>query len=192
MRRTTLGLTLLISASLLAGGCASQRKTRQQLEDEKARAAAAAKRDADANYTPGIDVTEAGLRGKEFTAIAELPAIYFEYDSSVLQGDNLKTLKNNAQWLKDNPDQEILVAGFCDERGTIEYNLALGQKRAKEVREYYIRLGVPGKRLATISYGKEEQVCTQATDDCWAQNRRAETRIRARMASSGAPKRNER
>ena len=80
-----------------------------------------------------------------------------------------------------------MAAGYCDERGTVEYNLALGQKRAKEVREYYIRLGIPGQTLATISYGKEAPLCSASNDDCWAQNRRAETRVRSRISPPAAP-----
>ena len=70
-----------------------------------------------------------------------------------------------------------LVAGHTDERGTVAYNLALGQKRAKEVRDYYIRLGVDGTKLATISYGKEQPACNVSDDECWLKNRRAETRV---------------
>jgi len=80
------------------------------------------------------------------------------------------------------------VAGHCDERGTIEYNLALGQRRAKEVRDYYLRLGVSGKSVATISYGKESPLCREANEECWAKNRRAETRIRTGTAANGAVK----
>jgi peptidoglycan-associated lipoprotein len=177
---------MLIAASLVVSGCAA-RKTRKQLEEEKAKAAA--QKDSEAAYVPGVDVTEASLRGAEFGAVPELGVIRFDYDSALLKDENLAILKKNAQWLKEHKDQEVLVAGFCDDRGTIEYNLALGQKRAKEVREYYIRLGVPGKKVATISYGKENQVCSDSTDECWSKNRRAETRIRARMASNGHPKR---
>src|SRR5258708_5403510 len=82
---------------------------------------------------------------------AGLEAVHFEYDSSALKADALETLKKNADYLKAHPDEEGLVAGHCDARGTIEYNLALGQKRAQAVREYYMRLGVSGRSLATIS-----------------------------------------
>ncbi|HVE11839.1 MAG TPA: OmpA family protein, partial [Elusimicrobiota bacterium] len=70
-----------------------------------------------------------------------------------------------------------------DARGTTQYNLALGQRRAKEVRDYYLRLGVPGKSVATISYGKEKLPCSDATEDCWSRSRRAETKARAKAAA---------
>ncbi len=127
---------------------------------------------------PDVNVEEASLRGKDFQPIEGLSAIRFDYDSASLKDAQLDTLKKNAEYLKAHPNLEVLVAGFCDERGTTEYNLALGQKRAKEVREYYIRLGVPGRSLATISYGKENPSCSEHTEECWAANRRAETRVR--------------
>ncbi len=138
-------------------------------------------------YTPGVDVTEASLRGSEFIGIPDLAPIRFDYDSYSLQGESLDNLKKNAAYLGEHRDVEVLVSGHCDERGTIEYNLALGQNRAKEVRDYYIRLGVAGGRIATISYGEENALCTDATEDCWSRNRRAETRVRSRTASAGTP-----
>jgi len=136
---------------------------------------------------PGVDAEEASLRGKDFQSIEGLTAIHFDYDSAKLKDAQLDALKKNAGYLKDHPNLEVLVAGFCDERGTTEYNLALGQKRAKEVREYYIRLGVPGRSLATISYGKENPSCSEHTESCWAQNRRAETRVRLTVSDNQKP-----
>ena len=89
-------------------------------------------------------------------------------------------LKANAALLKTRKGQEFLVAGQCDDRGTIAYNLALGQKRAKEVRDYYMRLGVDGRRVATISYGKEMPSCSDSDESCWSKNRRAVTGARAK------------
>lgn len=138
-----------------------------------------------AGLPPGVEVGEANIKdGATFVESKDLQAIYFDYDAYMLQDDARASLRKNADYLKAHPDLEILVAGHCDERGTTEYNLALGQKRAKEVREYYIRLGVAGKSIATISYGEEKPLCDQATDACWHQNRRAESRIRSRTASS--------
>lgn len=174
----------LMAGALTLGACTGSRTARKK--DKAAKDAAAAKaEDADAAYTPDINVTEASLRTGEFVAAEGLETIHFDYDSSSLKGDALETLKQNAEYLKKNRKLEVLVAGFCDERGTIEYNLALGQRRAKEVREYYMRLGVGGKQVATISYGKESPSCSEATEDCWAANRRAETRVRVATASNG-------
>ncbi|MFA6317255.1 MAG: OmpA family protein [Elusimicrobiota bacterium] len=138
-------------------------------------------------YTPGVDVTEASIRGSEFTTTPELGTVYFEYDSYALTAASLDALKRNAEYLKEHRDLEVLVAGHCDQRGTIEYNLSLGQNRAKGVREYYIRLGVPGKSVATISYGKESPACAEMTEDCWSKNRRGETRVRSSTASAAVP-----
>ena len=80
--------------------------------------------------------------------------------------------------LKEHSDWEALVEGHCDERGTTEYNLGLGQRRAAAVRQYYMTLGLDGGRIATISYGKEQPVCTEHTEDCWAKNRRGVTKVR--------------
>ncbi len=133
--------------------------------------------------TAPIDVIEASLRGEKFQSAEGLQSITFDYDSASLSDEALGTLKANASFLKEHPGLEILAAGFCDERGTVEYNLALGQKRAKEVREYYIRLGLPGTAVATISYGKEDPICTQPTEECWRQNRRADTKARSRKTA---------
>lgn len=133
---------------------------------------------------PEVDVDEARIRGKEFADTKDLRAVHFGYDSYLLDEEARTTLKRNADFLRSHPDLEILVEGHCDERGTIEYNLALGQKRAKEVRDYYIRLGMPGRSLGTISFGEESPACEELTEECWSQNRRAQTKVRARTASS--------
>jgi peptidoglycan-associated lipoprotein len=171
-------LSLLVVAVLLSG-CAAMNKSAKK-DGKKGKNAQA---DSEGGFTPDVNVSEVDIKdGATFGQAPELAPILFDYDSASLKGDALDTLKKNAAWLKANRTLDVLVAGHCDDRGTIEYNLALGQKRAREVREYYIRLGVNGKQVATISYGKESQVCADATEDCWAKNRRAETRVRARVA----------
>ncbi|MBI5245376.1 MAG: peptidoglycan-associated lipoprotein Pal [Elusimicrobia bacterium] len=137
-----------------------------------------------ATSAPNVDVEEARIRGKEFRSIQELKAIYFDFDSYALNDAAREALKENAEYLSAHPDLETLIEGHCDQRGTNEYNLALGQKRAKETRDYLMRLGVPGKSVGTISFGKERPACDQETEECWAKNRRAETKIRAQTASN--------
>ena len=83
-------------------------------------------------------------------------------------------MKANAEWLKAHPDVRVLIEGNCDERGTIEYNQALGQRRASATREYLAANGISGKRISLISYGKEKPVCQESAENCWQQNRRAE------------------
>lgn len=134
---------------------------------------------------PDAAVKETNIRGSEFVGLPDLQAVHFDFDRYELTRDSREALQKNASYLKDNPEMHVLVEGHCDERGTIEYNLALGQKRAKAVREYYMRLGVPGNVIATISYGEEKPVCQETTESCWAQNRRGETKVRGRTASNG-------
>lgn len=177
MNKKILGVIVL--AALAAAACAPK-----QVKQPPAVPQAAAK-PADSLQAPGVETTEASIRGGDFVNVEGVDAIYFDYDSANLSAKALDGLKKNAEYLKAHPSSDVEVAGFCDERGTVEYNLALGQKRAKEVREYYMRLGVPGKSIATISYGKEQPVCSESTEACWAKNRRAETRLRAPTASTG-------
>ena len=121
------------------------------------------------------DTGEAVTREDVMHAIPDLKTIYFPYDSAELSQEARATLRENAQWLKKNPTVTIQVSGNCDQRGTVEYNLALGQRRAAAVRHYLKMLGVRGKRMATISYGKEKLVCQDDSESCWSRNRRAET-----------------
>jgi peptidoglycan-associated lipoprotein len=100
-----------------------------------------------------------------------LSDIHFDYDSFDLSNEARNTLQSHADWLRRNGNR-VEVEGHCDERGTVEYNLALGAKRAKAVREYLINLGVDANQLSTISYGEELPLCKDATESCWQQNRR--------------------
>ena len=136
--------------------------------------------------TPATEVAEANVRGSEFSASTDLATVHYDYDSYALSESARNSLKKNAEYLKAHPGLDVLAAGDCDERGTIAYNLALGQKRAKAARDYYIRLGVSGKRIATISYGKEKPVCNESNEACWAKNRRADTLVRTNAAKSSA------
>jgi peptidoglycan-associated lipoprotein len=99
--------------------------------------------------------------------------IYFDYDKYDVRSDAKAVLQNVASWLLKNTSAKLLVEGHCDERGTSEYNLALGDRRARAVRDYLVALGIASDRVETISYGEEKPVCTEMTDECWAKNRRA-------------------
>jgi peptidoglycan-associated lipoprotein len=99
--------------------------------------------------------------------------VYFAFDRYDLTEEGRMTLKANAAWLKNNPAAHLQVEGHCDERGTADYNLALGAKRAQTAKDYMVTLGISAERLTTISYGAEIPVCADHTEDCWAQNRRA-------------------
>ncbi|MBB2973536.1 peptidoglycan-associated lipoprotein Pal [Mesorhizobium sp. RMAD-H1] len=101
--------------------------------------------------------------------------IFFDTDSSVIRADAQQTLAKQAQWLQRYPNYQITIEGHADERGTREYNLALGQRRAAATRDYLASLGVPASRMRTISYGKERPVAVCDDISCWSQNRRAVT-----------------
>ncbi|MFH1724628.1 MAG: OmpA family protein [Elusimicrobiota bacterium] len=135
-------------------------------------------------FEPAVEVSEASIRGKEFRDIPDLRTITFDYDIYSLTSEARAALRENAAYIKDHPDLEVVVEGHCDERGTLEYNLALGQRRAKAVRDYYMRLGVPGKSVATISFGEERPACGEPSEDCWLRNRRGVTKIRAQVSSN--------
>jgi len=98
--------------------------------------------------------------------------VYFQTDSAALQPEAQQALQKQAYWLLQFPQYRVTVEGHADERGTRDYNLALGERRADAVMRYFIALGVDPKRLKTISYGKERPVCTDANEACWSQNRR--------------------
>jgi len=108
--------------------------------------------------------------------------VHFGYNEYNIEDNDKGTLQRQATWLQKYPGVRITVEGDCDERGTREYNLALGARRANAVKEYLVSLGVSGARVETISYGKEHPVCSESNEDCWAQNRRGVTSI----ASGGA------
>jgi peptidoglycan-associated lipoprotein len=99
--------------------------------------------------------------------------IYFDYDKYDVRSDAKPVLQNVASWLLKNTSAKLLIEGHCDERGTSEYNLALGDRRARAVRDYLVALGIASDRVETISYGEEKPVCTEKTDECWVKNRRA-------------------
>ncbi|MEO8027427.1 MAG: OmpA family protein [Bryobacteraceae bacterium] len=102
---------------------------------------------------------------------------YFDYDKHEIRDDAQKALAADAHTLSDIlqqfPDYKLTVQGYCDERGSAEYNIGLGDARATKAKEYLVSLGIPGPQLLTISYGKERPVCTEANEDCWQKNRRA-------------------
>jgi peptidoglycan-associated lipoprotein len=115
----------------------------------------------------------------EFSAVvqSDLRDAFFDYDKSDIRSDAESTLRSNADALKrifpDYPSGSIMIEGHCDERGTNEYNLALGDRRATAARDFLVNLGVPTSKLRTISYGEERPQCTESEESCWQRNRRA-------------------
>ena len=104
-----------------------------------------------------------------------LKSVYFDYDQSFIRSDSAQTLQGNAAYLKSN-SARVTVEGHCDNRGSNEYNLALGQHRADSARNYIVNLGVSSSRINTVSYGEEKQVCYEQNENCWWKNRRADFR----------------
>jgi peptidoglycan-associated lipoprotein len=101
-----------------------------------------------------------------------LKDIHFGYDSADVDSSEMDRMSQNVEWLRANPRAKVELEGHCDSRGTIEYNLGLGAKRAKAVKDYLVGQGVGADRLSTISYGKELPLCQDESEECWARNRR--------------------
>ena len=114
-----------------------------------------------------------------FTENADVKPIYFDFDRYEIRPGDAKILEADAAWLKAN-DVLILIEGQCDERGTDEYNLALGERRARATLNYLAALGIAADRMSTVSYGKERPLCTEHTEACWALNRRAHIVVKPR------------
>ncbi len=148
-----------VAAVALVAGCKSKPKTS----------------DVDANAAAAIDSTALSFdpQGSDSGRIQGLNTIYFGYDQSSLTGEAQRILKANAEWLKSRPQVKIQIEGHCDNRGTIEYNVALGERRANAVRNYLTGLGVSADRLSIISYGKEKPIAMGDSESDMARNRRA-------------------
>lgn len=132
----------------------------------------------------GVDVGMEALPdlppGTQFTNSSMLQTVYFDYDRESLRSDAAATLENNAGLILNGTVKGyIQIVGHCDERGSQEYNLALGERRALSVREYLMRLGVPGNRIVTMSYGEEVPAVSGSNEEAWAQNRRCEFQVQA-------------
>ena len=131
---------------------------------------AAAKRRAEEEAAAARRAAEEELRRK-----AALSTVYFDYDRFNVRDDQKATLDKNAQKLRDyRPEDRVTLEGYCDERGTVEYNLALGDRRANRVKRYLVSAGIDAGRLDTISYGEERPAVMGSNENAWAKNRRVE------------------
>ncbi|MGO9261617.1 MAG: OmpA family protein [Bryobacteraceae bacterium] len=119
---------------------------------------------------------DAATRARIDQLLARIEDAYFDYDKHTLRPDAVKALQGDStelrDILKDYPNYKLTIEGHCDERGSAEYNLALGEKRAESAKDYLVQVGIPGPQLAVISYGKEKPVCNEQTEGCWQKNRR--------------------
>ncbi len=114
---------------------------------------------------------ERGIEGEVFET-KMLKDIHFDFDRYEVRREDEEILKEDAAWLKKNPRMKVQVEGHCDERGTVEYNLALGERRASYAKQYLVSLGIASDRISTISYGKERPLDTGHNEEAWAKNRR--------------------
>jgi peptidoglycan-associated lipoprotein len=119
-------------------------------------------------------------RPSEFSETANLKDVYFDFDKYDIRPGDAQVLDGNATWLKSNANNLVLIEGHCDERGTNEYNLALGERRAKSTMNYLVSQGIQANRITIISYGKERPVCNEKTEACYQKNRRAHFLVKAR------------
>jgi peptidoglycan-associated lipoprotein len=110
---------------------------------------------------------------EQFVPAPRLADIYFDYDAYAIRAEDTRVLDENAEWLRANPNTLVLIEGHTDERGTSEYNLGLGDRRAAAAMSYLLTRGIPARRMVAISYGKERPFCTEQSEGCWARNRRA-------------------
>jgi len=175
VRSLLLLVTSIFLGTLLLTGCppkkkltvADQPKEEQTDEDKEGK-------DAASKLAPGdVEITQ------EWTEIPALSVVQFPFDLANLDDAARATLKKNVSLLKKLPASvAVRMEGHCDDRGTIEYNIALGQRRATAVKAYYSSAGISKSRLETISYGEERPVCIEQTDDCWAKNRRGVTKVK--------------
>lgn len=118
------------------------------------------------------------IGSEEFVKVPELPDLHFEFDSTAFDEASMEALPQEVEYLKKNADLEILIEGHCDDRGTREYNNLLGQDRAQFLKKLYTALGLSGERILTASYGKDQLLCLVPTEECRAQNRRVEVKVR--------------
>jgi peptidoglycan-associated lipoprotein len=160
----------VLAAAVMTSGCSSKKK------------GAGAAGDSELGAAGGIG--EEGLAGQGSLSQFEQGGgavagggiyrdIQFGYDSYSVDSVGMDALRHNAQVLQGDPARRVEIEGHCDERGASEYNLALGAKRARAVKDALVGMGISGDRLDTVSYGEELPLCRETSDSCWAQNRRA-------------------
>ncbi len=164
---------------LVAAGCSKKAEEAAARDAAGSQAAATAPAHSAEQAADGARLADKGARGTDMFGAAEmheLVVVHFPFDSAELTVEMQEQLRNNAEFLRANPEARIVVEGHTDERGPSEYNLALGERRAKAVRDYLTRLGIDSSRLETVSYGAEMPVDSASNENAWARNRRAQFR----------------
>jgi peptidoglycan-associated lipoprotein len=177
-----LALLLVIPGLLFTASCAKKtvksdtEASAAPVEEQKAADdAAAQEREQQAAAEAAAQMAEETAQRDAMMArnVFESENIYFEFDSAALSPVAQSTLANKADYLRDNPGTQVIIEGHCDERGTPEYNLALGDRRAESAKNFLVNLGIDAARFTTVSYGEESPVDTGHNEDAWAKNRRA-------------------
>lgn len=158
-------ILLSVIVFALVSGCSSTKKNETPVSNETTASGGSEKVESSA--------MDFSAKGSDSGTIAGLQTVRFEYDKSTLTEDEQKKLNANADWLKKNAGTKMLIEGHCDQRGSIEYNLSLGERRANSVKQMLQKLGIAGDRLTTTSYGKEKLIATGDAEEEMAQNRRA-------------------
>jgi peptidoglycan-associated lipoprotein len=170
-------LLCLLTAIMLVAGCASKTKP----EAGAAAAAGSTTATTDVSRQPApLGVDSQGVQSgpvADHQAVAGLSRIHFAYNQFTIDADARITLEKNAAYLKANPAEKIVIEGHCDERGSDEYNLALGERRAMAAKSYLVSLGIAADRIRTISYGEEMPLVAASNEEAWAKNRRAEFKV---------------
>jgi len=174
------GLTLMLAGCATHGpgagadaGGAGSAQDGSGLAANGAGGAGAAGSDGAGVRAPGATLFPTLPSPQEFNEQAALRDIHFDFDRSAFRAEDARILEANARWLVAHPGTLVLIEGHADERGTNEYNLALGETRARVTREQLVARGVAAARITLVSYGEERPQCRQSTEACWAQNRRA-------------------
>ena len=169
-RKSLLGLVFLLPVALVLSGC--PKKPEVQTAAPAAVAPAPAPVPAPQPTEETVVVEEKEEVVVEQTQEILLQDVFFDFDKSGLRADARQALDENIQALNDNSQARIVVEGHCDDRGTVEYNLALGQRRARAVRDYLVARGIDSDRISTISYGEERPFCLGQDESAWQCNRR--------------------
>ena len=158
-------ILLSIMVFAMVSGCSSAKKNETPVSNETTASGGSEKIESSAmDFSP---------KGSDSGTIEGLQTVHFEYDKSTLTDGEQKKLQANADWLKKHADVKMLVEGHCDQRGSIEYNLSLGERRANAVKQMLQKLGIPADRLTTTSFGKEKLISNGDAEEEMAQNRRA-------------------
>ena len=167
-RSMRLAVVVVMVVAVAGAGCGKKKKT-TALDESTTYGAGGAGSESGLTEGSSLDRYKRGLGPEEGGVLKD---VHFAYDSYELDGQARDVLAANAEWLKDNSRARTEIEGHCDERGTVEYNLALGARRAKAVKDYLTTLGISGDRLSTISYGEELPLCREQSESCYARNRR--------------------